>query len=146
MSSGGSPVGSSVAFWEFYATTNLDAGSTGIIFKVPPENPATFEPLKFAMTTDLDVLYAGITATSSLCTESAMSFMTPPDRTRMHGLRNRGGKIMVYHGVSDPLFSVNDTEAWYKGIQANMGSDFARFYPVPGMGHCSGGLPISLTC
>lgn len=139
VSSGGSPVGSGVAFWEFFAATNLDAGATGIIFKVPPENPATFEPLKFAMSTDLDALYAGITATSPLYTESAMSFMTPPDPTRMHGLRNRGGKIMVYHGVSDSIFSVNDTEAWYKGVQANTGSNFARFYPVPGMGHCSGG-------
>jgi feruloyl esterase len=50
--------------------------------------------------------------------------------------------MMVYHGVSDPIFSVNDTETWYKGLQANNGSDasgFARFYRVPSMGHCSGG-------
>jgi feruloyl esterase len=135
----GNPVGSGVPFWEFFASLNLDAGSTGIIFKVPPENPATFNPLNFALTTNLDSLYAGISATSALYTESAMSFMTPPEPTRMQGLRNRGGKIMVYHGVSDPIFSVNDSEAWYKGVTAQTGDNFARFYPVPGMGHCSGG-------
>jgi Tannase and feruloyl esterase len=50
--------------------------------------------------------------------------------------------MLVYHGVSDQIFSVNDTEAWYKGVQAaNKGdaSNFARFFKVPGMGHCSGG-------
>ena len=46
---------------------------------------------------------------------------------------------MVYHGVSDPIFSVNDTTAWFEGVQANNGGDasgFARFYRVPGMSHC----------
>jgi len=50
--------------------------------------------------------------------------------------------VMVYHGVSDAIFSINDTQTWYDGLrQANGGdaSDFARFYRVPGMGHCSGG-------
>ncbi|RZJ15679.1 MAG: tannase/feruloyl esterase family alpha/beta hydrolase, partial [Haliea sp.] len=57
-------------------------------------------------------------------------------------LKNRGGKIMVYHGVSDPIFSVDDSETWYKGLTAANGGDasnFARFFRVPGMGHCSGG-------
>lgn len=139
VASGGSPVGSGVPFWEFYASTNLDSGSTGIIFKVPPEDPASFAPFTFSLTTDIDALYAGITATNATYTESAMTFMTPPNPTKMFGLRDRGGKIMVYHGVSDPIFSVNDSEAWYKGLTADSGDKFAKFYRVPGMGHCSGG-------
>jgi feruloyl esterase len=139
VASGGNPVGSGVPFWEFYASTNLDSGSTGFIFKVPPENPASFVPLTFSLTTDIDALYAGITATNATYTESAMSFMTPPNPTKMFGLRDRGGKIMVYHGVSDPIFSVNDSEVWYKGLATDSGDKFAKFYRVPGMGHCSGG-------
>jgi feruloyl esterase len=139
VASGGSPVGSGIPFWEFYASINLDSGSTGIIFKVPPENPSSFVPLTFSLTTDIDALYAGITATNATYTESAMSFMTPPNPTKMSGLRDRGGKIMVYHGVSDPIFSVNDSEAWYKGLMTDSGDKFAKFYRVPGMGHCSGG-------
>lgn len=49
---------------------------------------------------------------------------------------------MVYHGMSDGVFSPNDTAAWYDGVRANNGgsaADFARLYLVPGMNHCSGG-------
>ena len=83
-----------------------------------------------------------INATNTVYIESAMGFMTPPNPTNLARLKNRGAKIMVYHGVSDPIFSVNDTAAWYDGLrQANGGSaaDFARFYRVPGTGHCAGG-------
>ncbi|WP_342128511.1 tannase/feruloyl esterase family alpha/beta hydrolase [Hydrogenophaga sp. OTU3427] len=136
---GGSPVGSGVALWEFFISISRDAEATGLIFGAPPQNLATFNPLSFALTTDIDALNASMFATSGLYSESAMSFMTPPKPTQMHGLRNRGGKIMVYHGVSDAIFSVNDTETWFKGVQTDTGYDFARFYRVPGMGHCSGG-------
>jgi hypothetical protein len=139
VASGGSPVGTGIAFWEFFASTNLDSGATGIIFQVPPENPSTFSPLTFSLTTDIDALYAGMTTTDATYKESAMAFMTPPNPTKMFGLRDRGGKIMVYHGVSDSIFSVNDSEAWFKGVTADSGSAFAKFYRVPGMGHCSGG-------
>jgi Tannase and feruloyl esterase len=49
---------------------------------------------------------------------------------------------LAYHGVGDAIFSVNDTEAWIKGLNNNHGGDasyFARLFRVPGMGHCSGG-------
>ena len=68
--------------------------------------------------------------------------MTPPDPARLDTLKNRGAKIIAYHGVSDAIFSFNDTKAWYEGLDGNNGGDaaaFARLYPVPGMGHCSGG-------
>ena len=57
-------------------------------------------------------------------------------------MRRRGAKMLVYHGVSDPIFSVADTEAWYRGVDHSSdgrAGDFVRFYRVPGMGHCSGG-------
>ena len=139
VAAGGSPVGSGIAFWEFFASTNLDSGATGIIFNPAPADPATFNPVNFSLTTNIDDLYAAMRSTSTTYTESAMSFMAPPDATNMQGLRNRGGKIMVYHGVSDSIFSVNDSEAWYKGVVQHTGDNFASFYRVPGMGHCSGG-------
>ena len=139
VAAGGSPVGSGIAFWEFFASTNLDSGATGIIFNPTPADPATFNPVNFSLTTNIDDLYAAMRSTSTTYTESAMSFMTPPNATNMQSLRNRGGKIMVYHGVSDSIFSVNDSEAWYKGVVQNTGDNFASFYRVPGMGHCSGG-------
>lgn len=56
--------------------------------------------------------------------------------------RARGGKLIVPHGVSDPVFSINDTLAWYREVdQRTQGAaaSFARVFPVPGMGHCGGG-------
>lgn len=57
-------------------------------------------------------------------------------------MRARGAKLLVYHGTSDPVFSADDTAAWYRGLQERSGgdaSDFARYFPVPGMNHCAGG-------
>jgi feruloyl esterase len=71
-----------------------------------------------------------------------MSFMSPPNPTNLTKLRDRGAKIIVYHGTSDPIFSFNDTVSWYQGLVAGGNGDvnkFARLYPVPAMGHCSGG-------
>lgn len=134
--------GGGIPFWEFIAPLQLDSGAVGLIFKVPPESVAGFNGPAFTLAANLDTLVAQITATNTMYTESAMSFMTPPNPANMGVLKNRGGKIVVYHGVSDPIFSVDDSEAWYKGLQAANGGDasnFARFFRIPGMGHCSGG-------
>jgi hypothetical protein len=134
--------GSGIPFWEFTAPLALDSGAVGIIFKVPPEPVAGFNGPAFTLGANLDTLAQAILATNAMYTESSMSFMTPPNPTDMHVLKDRGGKILVYHGVADPIFSVDDTETWYRGLQqANSGdaSNFARFFRVPGMGHCSGG-------
>lgn len=131
-----------IGFWEFTAPLALDSGAVGIIFKVPPENPAGFNGPAFTLGANIDALVAQVNATNTTYTESGMGFMTPPNPTNLATLKNRGGKMIVYHGVSDPIFSVNDSEAWYRGLQTANGGDasnFARFFRVPGMGHCSGG-------
>lgn len=56
----------------------------------------------------------------------------------------RGGKLLFYHGLSDPWFSPLDTLGYYeKMAQANGGLDqvenWSRIYFVPGMSHCGGG-------
>ncbi|WP_280155157.1 tannase/feruloyl esterase family alpha/beta hydrolase [Piscinibacter sp. XHJ-5] len=131
-----------IAFWEFTAPLALDSGSVGFVFKVPPESASGFNGPAFSLSANIDTLVAQINATDATYTESAMSFMTPPHPTDLSTLKNRGGKMLVYHGVSDPIFSVNDSAAWYDGLRTANGGDasnFARFFRVPGMGHCSGG-------
>jgi feruloyl esterase len=131
-----------VASWEFSAPLDRDSGAVGLIFKVPPENPTGFNGPAFTLGADVDALVAGINATNGTYTESGMSFMTPPNPTNLSTLKNRGGKLIVYHGVSDAIFSVDDSQALMRGLnQANNGeaSNFARLFRVPGMGHCSGG-------
>ncbi len=50
--------------------------------------------------------------------------------------------MIVPHGGSDPIFSINDTVNWWRKLDvANNGkaADFLRVFAVPGMNHCGGG-------
>ena len=131
-----------IPFWEFTAPLLLDSGAVGVIFKVPPSMSALTNGPAWALSADIDATLAELFATDATYTESAMSFMTPPDAAELSDVRRRGAKIIAYHGVSDPIFSIDDTKRWYRGVDRRSGGDadsFARLYPVPGMGHCSGG-------
>ncbi|MFK8078994.1 MAG: tannase/feruloyl esterase family alpha/beta hydrolase [Granulosicoccus sp.] len=130
-----------VAFWEFVASLNLDSGAVGMIFGTPPEDPVGFDGPAFSLSADIDDLVERINATNELYTESGLQFATPPDPTSLSAVRDRGAKIMVYHGVSDSIFSAMDSVSWIEGVQANHAdaSEFARLFLVPGMGHCNGG-------
>ena len=130
------------AFWKFTVPMILDSVAVGQIFETPPENPATFSGPAFALTGNVDTMLAKVNATNATYTESAMSFMTPPNATNLATLKNRGAKMMIYHGTADPIFSSDDTRNWYDALAAANGgsaANFARYYPVPGMNHCSGG-------
>jgi len=134
--------GNGVPFWEFTAPLLLDSGAVGVIFKVPPDPTALSDGPGFALGLDIDLALTQLYTTDATYTESAMDFMTPPDVRDLSALRSRGAKVIVYHGVSDPIFSVEDSVAWYRGIDKHSGgraTDFARLYRVPGMNHCSGG-------
>ena len=55
-----------------------------------------------------------------------------------------GGKLIFFHGDSDPWFSALDTLDYYKSLaSANGGADkvagWSRIFLVPGMRHCGGG-------
>jgi len=55
-----------------------------------------------------------------------------------------GGKIIFFHGDSDPWFSPLDTLEYYQSLAAiNGGADkvaeWSRMFLVPGMAHCGGG-------
>ena len=130
------------AFWKFTAPLVLDSGAVGVIFQSPPEATATFNGPTFTLTGNLDTMVQKINATSGIYTESGMSFMTPPNPTNLSALKSRGAKMMIYHGTADPIFSSDDTTAFYEGLRtANAGdaSNFARFYRIAGMNHCAGG-------
>jgi hypothetical protein len=64
--------------------------------------------------------------------------------TNLSTFSGHGGKLLFYHGVSDPWFSSLDTIDYYQRLgDANGGadrvSDWSRLFLVPGMGHCRGG-------
>jgi len=98
--------------------------------------------LAYALAFSVDTDAPKIFATNATYTESAMALMTPPDPTNLGPLRQRGGKMVVVHGLSDGVFSPDDTAAWYDALDARFGgtvADAVRFFRVPGMGHSRGG-------
>jgi Tannase and feruloyl esterase len=54
----------------------------------------------------------------------------------------RGSKLIIAHGMADPIFSAHESVDYYQRMQAVHGlaiSEFARLFLMPGMGHCAGG-------
>jgi pimeloyl-ACP methyl ester carboxylesterase len=124
------------AFWDFISPLIFDSGAVAFIFGTPPANPATFIPPLFALMSNVDQLYASIFATDATYTEASETFMVPPDRS-LDAMRRHHGRMLVYHGLSDPIFSANHTRAWFESLKH--AQSIARLYLVPGMNHCSGG-------
>ncbi len=64
--------------------------------------------------------------------------------TDWSGFKKHHGKLLLYTGVSDPVFSAVDLIRYYKQVQQENGGaaetdSFARLFLVPGMNHCAGG-------
>lgn len=55
----------------------------------------------------------------------------------------RGGKLIIYHGWSDPAVAPTNSVEYYQSVVNSMGrkaaESFARLYMVPAMQHCGGG-------
>lgn len=121
----------------------MGAGSLSYIFTTPSTATAgkPADLLAFLTRFDFDRDAPKIYATDGAFKESAMAFMTAPDvdNPQLKTFRAKGGKLLVYHGHSDAVFSVNDTRRWADKFQANGGGNSFRYFGVPGMAHCSGG-------
>ena len=62
----------------------------------------------------------------------------------LNSFSSHGGKLIFYHGMSDPWFSAKDTIDYYQRMAASNGGetkvkDWSRLFLSPGMGHCQGG-------
>jgi Tannase and feruloyl esterase len=70
--------------------------------------------------------------------------LVEPASTNLSTFSGNGGKLIFFHGDSDPWFSPLDTLDYYKSLAtANGGGEkvagWSRFFLVPGMTHCGGG-------
>jgi len=63
--------------------------------------------------------------------------------TNLSSFSGHGGKLLFYHGLSDPWFSPLDTLGYYEKMSKDTSNgeaeSWSRIYFVPGMGHCQGG-------
>jgi feruloyl esterase len=71
---------------------------------------------------------------------AAMLSATDPDLSRF---RDRGGKLLMYFGWADPALNPVLAIEYYEKVIQQMGpgtSQFFKFYLMPGVFHCSGGV------
>jgi hypothetical protein len=64
--------------------------------------------------------------------------------TQLNTFSGHGGKLIFFHGVSDPWFSAQETVRYYEQLARDNGgleavSQWSRLFLVPGMSHCAGG-------
>lgn len=72
--------------------------------------------------------------------ESLIFNATDPD---MKAFKDRGGKLLLYHGWSDAAIPPVNTIHYYESVVEKMGrkqaDEFVELFMVPGMQHCGGG-------
>ncbi len=105
-------------------------GTFGYAFLSPAQ--PTYYTLNFNFDTDLGMLNPNT---------PIVTYSTSADISRFV---DYGHKIIWYHGLSDPGPPVLGTIKYYEEMAEQFGGlqkaqEFSRFYPVPNMGHCSGG-------
>lgn len=122
----------------------LGGASLASVFTTPPtpvrDDPETL--LDFIRNFDFGRDATRIYATNAQFPRSAWDDISARS-SDLSGFRARRGKMLVPHGVSDPVFSINDTMAWYREVdrrERGEAATFVRVFPVPGMAHCGGGV------
>jgi feruloyl esterase len=127
------------------AAINLTLGASALpsIFVTPPVAVpiASGGAAGYALAFDINQYRAALDNRTGEFRQSALEFMKA-DSTDLSAFRNRGGRLVIVQGVSDPVFSILDTIEWWKALNtANRGlaADFVRLFAVPGMNHCAGG-------
>lgn len=66
------------------------------------------------------------------------------DNPDLTAFRDRGGKLIAWHGWADPLIYAEGTTDYFTRVQRHMGGSdktaaFMRLFMAPGVGHCAGG-------
>jgi feruloyl esterase len=97
-----------------------------MVYDNPAWNPYTFD-------IDADVAFADAATGANL---NAIN----PDLT---AFRERGGKLILFHGWSDPAIATGNTINYYESVLSNLGriprQSFIRLFLAPGMQHCECG-------
>jgi feruloyl esterase len=111
-------------------------------------NPITLEWFRFFLTNNPQWDWTTITRGSyeQLWEQSVEEFSSviATDNPDLSAFRDRGGRIVMWHGQADPLIYPGGSIDYYKRVTQQMGgaaktTAFFRFFLAPGVGHCGGG-------
>jgi hypothetical protein len=119
-----------LAYPGFPFDTGIAASGQGVIPGLLNPGPSPVGGPNLSLEMDVDEAAAAIAANSRTALTDTVS-------TDLSTFAGHGGKLIFYHGLSDPWFSPLDTLAYYERL-GNV-SGWSRLYLVPGMGHCQGG-------
>lgn len=141
---------SNVAVWDYQAFHRvLTAAALANVYMTPPFDVAgtVYSLETFLLNFDFDQDTPRLQRTQAPFTVSAMTQMTPPNvaRPRLDKFKQSGGKMILYHGNSDPVFSVQDSVRWYNFLDfyhEGKAAEFVQFYRIPGMPHGQGGASV----
>jgi feruloyl esterase len=116
-----------------YLDGNLIGPGTGwfrnAIYNDVNWNPATLNALDVAYADSLDAQHGYISSFSG----------------DLSAFKNRGGKLISYHGGADSIITGEQSMRYYNHVADTMSlsntqlDDFYRLFRISGMGHCSGG-------
>jgi feruloyl esterase len=100
----------------------LSVPSTGALFMTPPQQTPVND--------DLGVLARAV---------ADVGGYFDADETFLTTFAARGGKVLIFQGLADPIFSATDIARWADRTRQDTGPDVVRLFMVPGMTHCGGG-------
>ena len=121
----------------------LGSRAMASVFSTPPVAlpPGPQGGLDYAMAFDFERDAPAIHTVAAPFTRSPWQDVGMRD-PNLSAFQRRGGKLIVPHGESDPVFSLADTLAWFdeaNTLAKGRAGEFVRVFPVPGMAHCGGG-------
>ncbi|HYP79607.1 MAG TPA: tannase/feruloyl esterase family alpha/beta hydrolase [Steroidobacteraceae bacterium] len=97
-------------------------------FSITPSD-TTLDPLKFDFDRDM-----ARTEETAAINDAVAALLT--------SFAGHGGKMIVYHGLSDQAMATGALTAWYERLSPRTAAgpqDWARLFLIPGMTHCGGG-------
>ncbi|MCB2066163.1 MAG: tannase/feruloyl esterase family alpha/beta hydrolase [Erythrobacter sp.] len=124
-----------------YAPIPWDYGITftgpGLPGYLPAGQPGVFGPANASRDIDVDERLHAVEW------DAVGRLTDTPYWTNLSTYLGHQGKLIYFHGVSDPWFSAFDTWDYFERAREANGAEAwdnaARFYMVPGMMHCGGG-------
>ncbi len=117
--------------WGTYITNPREPVRVGLFRGWAFHDPA-WDMRSFDWDRDVAFVNAALPAVSALSTDLA-------------AFKARGGKLVMYTGLADPVVPPAAVINYYDRVTATMGGranteSFFRFFPAPGMAHCNGGV------
>jgi feruloyl esterase len=97
--------------------------------------------LKYFVHNDPDWTYADYSFTNWREASAAVAKLLNATDPDLSSFRDRGGKLILWHGWSDAALTAFDSIEYYESVEQQDSSvrDYFRMFMMPGVGHCGGG-------